>query len=155
VRRDTAASSAATTGDNATINTDGNGLLWTRTMDPCMGGATKVTVPIDIATATTTELINGTGASLKAYVCGLFLGPTAGAQNIALIEDDTDACASPTAGLMGGVTASEGFNIAANGGTNIGNGAGTVAISTANRYVCLITSAAQQVSGTFVYVLAP
>jgi hypothetical protein len=128
--------------------------LVTRLVDPCSGA--KTVAVVDIVTAATTELINGAGASNNVYICGVFLGPTAGAQNLTLVEDDSDNCASPTAGLFGGVTAGEGWNMAANGGTNIGNGGFTVGKTTAaNRYVCLISSAAQQVSGTIVYVLAP
>lgn len=154
VRRDVATSSAGTTGDNATANTDALGLLWTRSLDPCNGVA-KVSVPINIATATTTELV-AASASNFVYVCSLNIGPTAGAQNIALIEDDTAACASPTAGLAGGTTAASGWNIAANGGLTFGNGLGMIAkTAAANRYVCLISSAAVQTSGVLTYALAP
>lgn len=137
------------------LATDTSGRLYTRTLDPCTW-ATKVSVPINVSTAATTELINGTGGGNYAYICGVFLGPTAGAQNATLVEDDTDNCASPTAGIFGGTSAGSGWNFAANGGTNIGNGAGTVARTAAtNVYVCLITSAAVQISGTVVYALAP
>jgi hypothetical protein len=155
VRNDVLAALANTDNEIAPFQFDALGALWTRQLDPCSGVA-KVVVPIDIVTATTTEIINGSGASTKAYICGVFLGPTSGAQNVTMVEDDTDGCGSPTAGMFGGVTAGEGWNMAANGGTNIGNGTGTVGVTAAtNRYVCLITSAAQQVSGTVVYALAP
>jgi hypothetical protein len=154
VRRDVAASSANASGDNTTANTDALGLLWTRTLDPCSGVA-KVSVPINISTATTTELV-AASASNFVYVCSLNIGPTAGAQNIALIEDDTAACASPTAGVAGGTTASSGWNIAANGGLTFGSGVGMIAkTSAANRYLCLISSAAVQTSGVLTYALAP
>lgn len=154
VRRDAAASSSGTTGDNSTINVDALGLLWSRFLDPCSGVA-KVSVPIDIVTATTTELINGSGASNKAYICSINL-VTASANNVALVEDDTDNCGSPSAGMAGGVTAGEGWNFAANGGLTLGSGLGTVAqTSVVNRFVCLITSAGTQLSGTVVYALAP
>ena len=154
-RIDVAASSAGTSGDYAMQNTDALGLLWARFLDPCSGVA-KVVYVVDIVTAATTELINGAGAANNVYICGVFLGPTGGATNVTLVEDDTDNCASPTAGMFGGVTAAEGWNMAANGGTNIGTGAATVSKTTAlNRFVCLISSAATQVSGTIVYALAP
>lgn len=124
------------------------------TIDPCTSTA-KTFVPINIVTATTTQLV-AASSSNYVYVCNLTLLPTAGAQNIALIEDDTSACASPTAGMAGGTTAATGANIAANGGYVLGSGIATVAKTAAtNRYVCLISSAAQQTSGVMSYVLAP
>lgn len=127
---------------------------WVRTADPCSGK--KSVFVINISTATTTEAINGAGAANNVYICSVAIGPTAGVQNIALVEDDTDNCASPTAGLAGGTTAASGWNIAANGGTNFGGGNSTVAQTTGlNRYVCFISSASQQASGTMTYVLAP
>ena len=156
VRRDTAASSAGTSGDNATINTDANGLLWTRTVDPCTALA-KTYIPINILTATTTELTASlAGASNHYYVCSINLGPVAGAQNAALVDDDTDNCASVTSGLAGGTTAGTGWNIAANGGLVIGNGQSSIARTNGtNRVLCLVTSAAVQTSGVMTVVAAP
>ena len=54
---------------------------------------------------------------------------TAAANNVALVEDDTSACASPTAGMAGGTTAATGWNFAANGGMTLGNGTGTVTVA--------------------------
>ena len=154
VRRDVAASSAGTTGDNATLNTSALGLLWTRNLDPCSGIA-KVFVPISIGSATTTELINGAGASTRVYICSLVLHTDA-ANDVAVVEDDTDACATPTGGLFGGATAATGFQFPAGGGVVIGNGQGTMAkTSVDNYYVCIITSAATQLTGTLGYALAP
>jgi hypothetical protein len=114
-----------------------------------------VSYPVDIVTAATTELINGAGSGNYVYVCSVNL-VTAGANNVALVEDDTDGCASITAGMAGGTTAGEGWNLAANGGLTLGNGAGTVMKSAGtNRYVCLVTSANVQLSGTITYALAP
>lgn len=155
VRRDTAASSAGTTGDNATVNTDALGLLWTRQLDPCSGIA-KTHIAINISTATTTELTGAlSGASTYYYVCSLDI-VTAGANNVALVDDDTDGCGSPTAGLAGGTTAASGWNLAANGGIVKGNGTGTVYKAvTANSVLCLVTSAATQLSGSIQVVAAP
>lgn len=155
VRRDTAASSAGTTGDNATINTDALGLLWTRMLDPCSGVA-KTVLPVNISTATTTEITPSlAGASTNYYICGINL-VAAGADNVALVDDDTDNCASVTSGLAGGTSASSGWNLAANGGLTLGNGLGTVAKTNGtNRVVCLVTSAAVQLSGTIVVAAAP
>jgi hypothetical protein len=155
VRRDTAASSAGTSGDNATLNTDATGLLWTRQMDPCSALA-KTYLPVNISTATTTEITPSlAGASNHYYVCSLAL-VTAGANNVALVDDDSDGCGSVTSGLAGGTTAGSGFNLAANGGLTIGNGAGSVfRTGGTNRVLCLVTSAATQLSGTLTVVAAP
>lgn len=155
VRRDVAASSAGTTGDNATVNTDASGLLWTRLLDPCSALA-KTHIPINISTATTTELTASlAGASTYYYVCSIDI-VTAGANNVALVDDDTDNCASVTAGLAGGTTAASGWNFAANGGMTKGNGTGTVFKAvTANSVLCLVTSAATQLSGSIQVVAAP
>ena len=155
VRRDTAASSAGSTGDNATLNTDATGLLWTRTIDPCSSTA-KTFLAINISTATTTEITPSlAGASTNYYVCSLVL-VTAAANNIALVDDDSDGCGSVTSGLAGGTTSGSGFNMAANSGMTFGNGTGSV-FKTAgtNRVICLVTSAATQLSGTMAVVAAP
>ena len=153
VRRDAAAASAGTTGDNATFNSDALGLLWTRSLDPCSGVA-KTYYVVDIATATTVEIANAV-ASQFFYICSVNLVAGA-AQTVVIGEDDTDGCGSLSAGLNGGVTAAEGWSFAANGGIALGNGSSTVMkTSTANRYFCILTGQAQQVSGTIAYVSAP
>lgn len=153
VRRDTQASSAGTSGDNATINTDDSGNLWARMADPCTAYA-KTFVPISINTAATTVVISAS-ASNKNYICSLEL-VAAGADNVALVEDATGSCASPDAGMAGGTTAATGWNFAANSGIARGNGNGTVYKSAStNVNVCLITSAAVQLSGVLSYVQKP
>lgn len=155
VRRDTAASSAGTSGDYSTFNTDALGLLWTRKLDPCSGVA-KTHIPINISTATTTELTAAlAGASTHYYICGIDL-VTAAANNVALTDDDTDNCASVTSGLAGGTTAASGWNFAANGGLTKGNGDSTIfKTGGTNRVICLVTSAATQLSGSIQVVAAP
>lgn len=135
-----------------------NGTTWDRcqsTRDPC-DGAAKTLIPVDIVTATTTELTSAlAGASTHYYVCSVNL-VTAGANNVALVDDDTDNCASVTSGVAGGTTSGEGWNFAANGGLTLGNGMGTVAKTNgANRVLCLVTSAAVQLSGSIGVVAAP
>jgi hypothetical protein len=154
VRRNAAASSTSTDGDRATINTDTLGLLWTRQLDPCSGVA-KVYYPVNISTATTTEIVNGAGASTHVYICSILLHTDA-ANDVALVEDDTDACASPAAGIIGGTTTGAGLLLAASSGLAMGNGQGSIAkTATVNYYVCLITSAATQLTGVITYALAP
>lgn len=122
--------------------------------DPC-AAATKAYVSFSISTATTTQLIAASASNFN-YICSISVGPVQAADNIALIEDDTSACASPTAGMAGGTTAASGWNIAANGGLTFGNGLGTIYKTAAtNRYTCLITSAATQASGAISYVQVP
>lgn len=156
VRRDAAASSAGASGRNATLNTDALGLLWARQLDPCSGVA-KLFFPINISTATTTEITPSlAGASNHYYVCSIDIGPVAGAQNLALVDDDTDNCVSVTSGLAGGTTAATGWNILAGGGLTMGNGHGSIArTGGTNRVLCLVSSAAVQTSGVITVVAAP
>lgn len=130
------------------------GVAYTRTLDPC--SVAKTSIPFSIATATTTELTAAlAGASNYYYICSIDL-VTAGANNIALVDDDTDGCGSVTSGLAGGTTAATGWNFAANGGLAKGNGNGTVyKTGGTNRVVCLVTSAAVQVSGSIQVVAHP
>lgn len=158
VRRDVAASSAGTSGDNATINTDANGLLWARDADPCSALA-KTYLPISISTATTTEITPSlAGASTHYYICSLNL-VTAGANNVLVADDDTDGCASPTSGIFGSdgtPAAGEGWNFAANGGIVLGTGVSSVGrTGGTNRVICILTSAATQLSGMLIVVAAP
>lgn len=125
--------------------------------DPCGGSTAKQTYPIDIVTITTTEITPSlSGASTYYYICSLVL-ITAAANNVALVDDNSDGCGSPTAGVMGGfASAAEGLNFAANSGLTLGNGTGTVGKAvTANSVLCIITSAAVQLSGSITVVPAP
>lgn len=157
VRRNVAASSAGTTGDNATFNSDALGLLWTRKLDPCSGVAKNYYV-VNIATAqgstVGTEIANAV-ASEYWHICSVNLVTNA-ANVINIATDDTDGCGSLTAGLNGGNSATTGWYLAANGGIALGNGDSTVMKSaTANHYLCISQSASTQLSGTIVYVSAP
>ena len=134
-----------------------NGTDWKRAVaDPC-GTLAKTYLPINITTATTTEITPSlAGASTHYYVCSVNIGPVAGAQNVALVDDDSDGCGTVTSGLAGGTTAGSGWNIAANGGIVLGNGASSVArTGGTNRVLCLVTSAAVQTSGVITVVAAP
>lgn len=147
---DAAIAAGATGSLNAKIR-----LLTGLANDPC-AVSVKTHITINISTATTTELTPSlAGASTKWYVCALNI-VTAAANNVALVDDDTDGCGSPTAGLAGGVTAASGWNFAANGGIVAGNGGNTVFKSvTSNSVLCLMTSAATQLSGSIQVVAAP
>lgn len=121
--------------------------------DPCDGGV-KLTHVINTSTATTVEIANAVSGQFF-YICSINIS-VAGAQTVALVEDDTDGVGSPTAGLNGGTSAATGWSFAANGGIALGNGSGTVMkTDTANRYFGIITGSAVQTSGTIIYVSAP
>lgn len=153
VRNDALAALAGTDNEIAPFQFDALGALWSRFLDPCSGVA-KTFFVVDIVTATTVEIANAV-ASEFFYICSIDLHTNA-ANNVVIAEDDTDGCGSISAGVTGGTTAGEGYNFGANGGRTLGNGLGTVAkTTTANRYLCILTSAATQLSGSISYVSAP
>jgi hypothetical protein len=132
-------------------------LLYTRMADPCSGGATKLYLPFDITTATTTEITPSlAGASTHYYICALNIISQA-ANSVNLVDDNSDNCASVTASLISsGLAATDGWYLAANGGLTIGNGLGAIMrTQTANSVLCLVTSAATELHGQFVVVAAP
>jgi hypothetical protein len=113
---------------------------------------------VDIATATTTELTPSlAGASTHYYICSIALVTTA-ANLVAIVDDDSDGCGSVTSGVVGGTAASaaEGLPLAANGGLTFGNGGSSIARTAGtNRVLCIMTSAATQLSGVITVVAAP
>ncbi len=121
--------------------------------DPCASLAPQP-FAFDITGTTTTEIINES-ASNKVYICS-FLIVTNDANTFALVEDATDACANPDAGVVGGTDAASGIHLAEHGGLTFGNGAGTV-LQTASvaMNVCIIASATTQLTGGGTYVYAP
>jgi hypothetical protein len=124
-------------------------------VDPCEREA-RTQYRVDIVTATTVEIAAAVASEFY-YICSVNL-LTAGANNVAIIEDDSATnCPSPSAGVStGGTTAAEGYNFAANGGIVVGNGQKWVMkTTTANRSFCIITSGAFQLSGTITFVSAP
>lgn len=126
--------------------------VMTRTVDPCSAKAKTFHI-VNMSSATTVEIANAV-ASEFFHICSVNL-VAAGAQTLAIGEDDTDGCGSITAGLHGGATAATGWSFAANGGIALGNGQGTVMkTATAARYLCVITGQAVQISGTISYVSA-
>jgi hypothetical protein len=137
---------------NALLYCD-NGSTWERcekTADPC-DGAAKTRFNASITTATTTEIIDEV-ASSHIYLCSLLI-QTDAANDVAVVEDEDNACASPAAGTIGGTTAATGLNLQQGSGLTFGTGSGFVLKTAAtDRNICIITSAATQlnVSGTFV-----
>jgi hypothetical protein len=145
VRRDTAASSASASGENATLNTDANGLQWARHMDPCTA-LNRITVPISVAADT--AVITAGGASVRTYICGGAL--VAGAAEVVNIWEGTGtACGTSSAALVGSTTEANGISLGANGGFIIPQsirGIGT------NVDVCIRLSTTNRVAGWFSYV---
>lgn len=121
--------------------------------DPCqVNAATWAT--ISITTATTTRII-APSASNRTYICYMYL-QNAAADNIGIVEGTGGTCGTGTAGVVGGTTAANGPNNAANSGQAFGNGSSAV-LATAGTNVdfCLITSAATPLAGHVKYVQAP
>jgi hypothetical protein len=111
--------------------------------------------PIDITTATTTLEITGVSGR-HVYICAINL-VTAAANNVTIIAGTGATCGTSTAALVGGTTAAEGWNFAANGGLAMGSGLGSV-LSTngagaTGDSVCIVTSAATQLAGTISYTI--
>jgi len=96
-----------------------------------------------------TQLITGT-ASKQSYICSINIVVGA-ATNVAIVEGTGTTCGTGTAavpGTSGGSTAATGWNFSANGGIAQGNDLGAIArTATAADNVCILVSAANQVSG--------
>lgn len=131
------------------------GNVWDRpVLDPCERVA-QTYAPISITTATTTQIV-AASASNKTYICSLFL-TSAAADNVGIVEGTGGTCGTGTAGVIGGTTAANGPNFAANGGVFLQAGGKTAVAQTAGTNVglCLITSAATPLAGGIRYVQAP
>ena len=122
-------------------------------VSPCLTN-TPTSAAISITSATTTRII-APSASNKTYICYMYL-QTGAANNIAIVEGTGGTCGTGTAGIVGGTTAANGLNNAANSGQVFQNG-GRVVLQTAGTNVdlCLITSSAGPVAGVVRYVQAP
>ncbi len=121
---------------------------------PC-AAAIQTYAPISITTATTTRIV-APSASNKTYICSMFL-TSAAADNVGIVEGTGGTCGTGTAGVIGGTTAANGPNFAANGGVMLQTGGRTSVAQTAGTNVdlCLITSAATPLAGGINYVQAP
>ena len=121
---------------------------------PCEA-AIQTYAPISITTATTTRIV-APSASNKTYICSLLL-TSAAADNVGIVEGTGGTCGAGTAGVIGGTTAANGPNFAANGGLFIQAGGKVSVAQTAGTNVdlCLITSASTPLAGGINYVQAP
>lgn len=143
VRRNAAASSAGSDAEYATFNTDGNGLLWSRQLDPCSGVA-KTTDPFSITTDTV--IIAATSAK-KNYICEL-VAVVGAAEIVSITEGTGSVCGTSEAALAGSTTDANGMSFAANGGVAaLGGNASVIAGKTANVDTCLNVSGSNRVAG--------
>jgi hypothetical protein len=116
--------------------------------DPCSGLA-KQNAAIS-QTANARLIVGGAG---KVYLCSVLL-VGADAENVSLVEGTGSTCGTGTAAVIGGTTAANGPNLAANGGFQAGGGNGSIAIAaTAGTDVCLFQSGAGRVAGNLTYVI--
>jgi hypothetical protein len=106
---------------------------------------------VNISTATTTLLITGvSGRHVRVSAYDLV---TALANNVGIISGTGATCGTGTAAIVG-TTAATGYNFGANGGVARGTGQGTVLRTVATGdSICLITSAATQLSGVWAYAI--
>jgi hypothetical protein len=122
----------------------------TAILDPCESIA-QTSTPISMTSATTTRIV-APASSKKTYVCGLTIS-TGLANNVAVVEGTGGTCGTGTAGVIGGTTAANGFNFAANGGFVMPAGKIAHAITAGtNVDLCLITSSAGPLAGVVKWV---
>ncbi len=146
---DQAPGSASPTNAVQTCGTDGTNCV-VPFIDPCQRGA-KTYVSINLTA--NTKLVSGTSGK-KIYVCDIVL-TAAVAIYAALVEGTGTTCGTSTAGVggFGGSTAATGWTLAGGGGIVLGDGGFSVgAEGTAADDMCLLVSAATQVSGGLSYV---
>lgn len=148
VRRDAPATSAGTTGDNATLNTNASGALWVSNVDPC-SSETKITAPFSL---TARGVIIAAAASKKNYICGIVV--VAGAAEIFnLVEGTGTTCQTSTAAIVGSTTAANGLSFAINGGMSVNAGNSTVIAGTGtNVDTCIMPSSTGRLAGFVTYV---
>lgn len=127
---------------NAATTLAGNG--------PTGTGAQRVTqsndnssAPVNVSTATTTQIVAASGSTVI-HVRSWILVTTL-ADNVTWESGDTGgSCANPVA-LTGAMP------FAANGGAAFGSGAGDVMVLPSGKALCMLTSAATQISGSVSY----
>lgn len=119
------------------------------TYDPCLEQSHTYT-PVSITAATNTQVITG-ATGKKIYICSIVL--VAGtADNVGIVEGSGSVCATNTAGVIGGATATNGVNAAANGGFAMGGQMAVAATATSGDNLCLFPSSAGPLSGHIVSV---
>lgn len=143
-RRDTAATSAGTEADYATLDTDALGRLWTRQGGPCEDHARVLSAAINTASSGNVEVVALNGSDLI-FICAIDVVVDA-AVDIQLIYGTGTACATGETDLTGP------WGFAANGGIAKGKGVGPYYVVPAGNAFCIETSGAVQTSGSVTYV---
>jgi hypothetical protein len=145
VRRDTAATSATTAGDNATVNVDQLGRMWTRFGDPCADYARITRVAVNQATSGNNDELVGEQSGQIVYLCGFGL-VTDGAVEVQFIGGTGTDCGTGETDLTGPMS------FAANGGISVPNGGVPQFATAASSDLCLELSGAVEVNGWVAYV---
>lgn len=147
VRRDAAASSAGANNDYASINTDANGLTWSRSIDPCTAVLPST---LTVSVTSDTELIPQSAGN-RNYICsGMIAAGTA--ETISIWEGTGTACGTGSAALIGSTTEANGVAIGATSGFLIPR---TVRGLSTNVATCLRISGSNRVVLYLTYVQAP
>lgn len=103
-----------------------------------------------VTAATFLEVTGVSGRHVR--ICSINM-VAAGADNVAIISGTGATCGTGSAAIVG-TTSATGYNFAANGGIAVGSGLGTIMRTVAaGDSVCIITSAAVQLSGVISYVI--
>jgi hypothetical protein len=144
VRRDSAASSAGTTGDNATLNTDGLGRLWTTNGGPCSDPARITHAAISESTAATNEIVGLNGSDLI-HVCS-YKWVVGGATTMKWVRGTGTDCATGTTDIEGAQS------YAANGGVTEQGGGAPLFVVAAGNALCLTAGSAVAQGGRVSYV---
>lgn len=108
--------------------------------DPSSGKGTPSSVPINVSSATTTQLVALSG-STKIYITS-FDVVAGGTGNITFEYGTGTACAAGTTVLTGA------YNLTAQAGIAKGAGVGAILIVPAGNALCVLTSASVQMSGS-------
>ncbi len=117
--------------------------------DPCNSATGKKNIAI--SQTANAELVPASGG--KIYVCALLV-VGADAENLSFVEGTGATCATGTAAVIGGTTAANGPNMAANAGWQMGTGQGSVAqTNSAGTALCLFQSGAGRVAGNLMIVI--
>lgn len=145
VRRDTAATSAGSAGDYATVNTDSLGRLWTRRGDPCADHARVSVAVIDTSTSGNVEVVALNGSDLI-YVCGYSVVVGATGTSVQFVYGTGTACATGETNLTGA------WPFAANGGITQANAGVPQFVVPAGNALCVELSAANPIAGHVTYV---
>jgi hypothetical protein len=117
----------------------------------CGGQSITGTTFTPISLTASAQLIAGASGK-QTYICHIHL-VAASADNIAVVEGTGATCGTSTAGIFGGATAATGWNFAADGGIELGDGRGAVGrTATVADNLCILVSGSGQVSGVIVTV---